>query len=176
MRSVIRARLTRSAALGVLALLAACSGGGGGGGVAPAPAPVPVPTPTPVPVPTPTPTPTPSGSWPSTGDQLIAWTQSHYPEYLKPSSNRVANMIFLRDRMIEAGICGGMRLGWNLKRGGPEVSVDYITWNGGGGWVGVDIAHDYDNQSITLQLTWAPQPDDPYATYTPYTGALPCSK
>src|SRR5262249_12993761 len=99
------------------------------------------------------------GSWPTSGEQLIAWTQSHYPSYLQPSSNRVANMIFLRDRMIEAGICGGMKLGYNLKRGGPDISVDYITWNGGGGWVGVDIAHDYDNQSITLQLTWAPQPD-----------------
>jgi hypothetical protein len=133
----------------------------------------------PAPSPTPTPTPTPApggggGSWPTSGDQLIAWTQSHYPDYLKPSSNRVANMIFLRDRMIEAGLCGGMRLGWNLKRGGPEISTDYITWNGGGGWVGVDIAHDYDNQSITLQLTWAPQPDDPYATYAPYSGAVPC--
>jgi hypothetical protein len=114
------------------------------------------------------------GPWPTTGDQVVAWAQSHYPEYLKPSSNRVANMLFLRDRMIEAGTCGGMRLGLNLKRGGPDVSVDYITENVGGRWVGVDIAHDYDNQSITLQLTWAEQPDDPYATYTPYTGTLPC--
>jgi hypothetical protein len=126
-------------------------GGGGGGG-----------------------TPTPSGAWPSTGDQVVAWTQAHYPDYLKPSSNRVANMQFIRDRMIEAGLCGGMKLGYNLKRGGPDISVDYITENVGGRWVGVDIAHDYDNQSITLQLTWADQPDDPYATYTPYPGKLPC--
>jgi hypothetical protein len=117
---------------------------------------------------------TPTGAWPTTGDQLIAWTQAHYADYLAPSSNRVSNMMFLRDRMIEAGLCGGMKLGYNLKRGGPEISVDYITWNGGGGWVGVDIAHDYDNQSIPLQLTWAPQPDDPYAAYTPYPGKLPC--
>ena len=29
-------------------------------------------------------------------------------------------MEFLRNRMIEAGICGGLDLGWNLKRGGPD--------------------------------------------------------
>jgi hypothetical protein len=114
------------------------------------------------------------GPWPTTGDQVIAWAQAHYPDYLKPSSNRVSNMMFLRDRMIEAGNCGGMKLGYNAKRGGPEISVDYITENVGGRWVGVDIAHDYDNQAITLQLTWAEQPDDPYASYTPYTGTLPC--
>jgi hypothetical protein len=132
------------------------------------------------PAPTPTPTPTPpsggggGGSWPTTGEQLIAWTQSHYPQYLVPGSNRTANMVFVRDRMIEAGLCGGMQLGWNLKRGGPEISLDYITWNTGGRWVGVDIAHDADNQNTPLQLTWAPMPDDPYATYGGYSGKLPC--
>ncbi len=114
------------------------------------------------------------GPWPTTGDQVVAWAQSHYPDYLRPSGNRVANMMFLRDRMIEAGLCGGMHLGYNLKRGGPDISVDYITEVVGGRSIGVDIAHDYDNQSITLQLTWAEQPDDPYATYAPYTGSLPC--
>jgi hypothetical protein len=83
-------------------------------------------------------------------------------------------MIFVRDRMIEAGLCGGMQLGWNLKRGGPDISLDYITWNTGGRWVGVDIAHDADNQNQPMQLTWAPMPDDPYATYGGYSGKLPC--
>jgi hypothetical protein len=119
---------------------------------------------------------TPAGGWPTNGPAVVAWAQANYPDYLKPSSNRVANMQFLRDRMIEAGICGGMQLGYNAKRGGPEISVDYITENSGGRWIGVDIAHDYDNQSITLQLTWAESPDDPYTSYTPYTGTLPCKK
>ena len=35
-------------------------------------------------------------------------------------------MMFLRNRVIEAGICGGLNLGWNLKRGGPELSIDFI--------------------------------------------------
>ena len=63
MRTAWQGQLRRSAALGALALLGACSGGGGGGGGGftppPAPAPTPAPTPTPVPTPTPTPTPTP---------------------------------------------------------------------------------------------------------------------
>ena len=58
------------------------------------------------------------------------------------------NMEFLRDRMIEAGICGGMQLGWNMKRGGPEVSVDFLTELVNGRWHGIDIATDYDNTAI----------------------------
>jgi hypothetical protein len=116
------------------------------------------------------------GPWPTNGEALIAWAAKTYPDRLAPTSSggRVTNMIFLRDRMIEAGICGGMQLAWNLKRGGPEISTDYFVWNSGGRWVGVDIAHDYDNASKSLQLTWAPQPDDPYATYGGYSNPLPC--
>lgn len=57
----IRLRLAQGAALGALALLAAC-GGGGGVNSTPTPPkpPTPVPTPTPTPVPAPTPTPPPS--------------------------------------------------------------------------------------------------------------------
>jgi hypothetical protein len=136
------------------------TGGGGGGG-----------------------TPTPPGGggggggpWPTNGEAVIAWAARNYPDRLAPTSSagRVANMAFLRDRMIEAGICGGMQLAWNLKRGGPEISTDYLVENVGGRWVGVDIAHDYDNAGKTMQLTWAPQPDDPYATYGGYSGTLPC--
>ena len=64
-------------------------------------------------------------------------------------------MMFLRDRIIEAGKCGGMDLVWNLKRGGPERSIDVIAWRRPDGNMGVDIAFDYDNYGSTLQLTWA---------------------
>jgi hypothetical protein len=59
MRAAFDARLMRSAAIGGLLALAACSGGGGGGGGGVTPIPAPVPTPTPAPAPTPTPTPAP---------------------------------------------------------------------------------------------------------------------
>jgi hypothetical protein len=125
---------------------------------------------------TPPPTGGGGGSWPHSGEEVVAWAIRTYPDRLAPTSSggRRANMEFLRDRMIEAGICGGMQLAWNLKRGGPELSVDYFTWNSNGRWVGVDIAHDYDNAGKSLQLTWAPMPDDPYATYGGYTNPLPC--
>jgi hypothetical protein len=117
-----------------------------------------------------------TGNWPTDGPGVIAWAQRTYPDRLAPTSSggRVENMAFLRDRMIEAGLCGGVQLAWNLKRGGPEISVDYFVWNNGGRWVGVDIANDYDNAGNSLKLTWAPMPDDPYATYGGYTNPLPC--
>jgi len=38
--------------------------------------------------------------------------------------------------MIEAGLCGGMELAWNLKRGGPEKSIDYLAYRKAGRWIG----------------------------------------
>jgi hypothetical protein len=131
---------------------------------------------TPAPSPDPGPSPSPGGGggpWPKTGPEVIAWTQANYPQYLAPSGNRYNNMVFLRDRMIEAGLCGGMELAWHLKRGGPDLSVDYIDWRVNGVWHGVDIAYDYDNQSTTLKLTWSDDGTNGI-TPTPYTNPLPC--
>jgi hypothetical protein len=63
-------------------------------------------------------------------------------------------MQFLRDRLIEHAICKGLQVGQNLKRGGPEISNDFITYYTGGRWVGVDIASGYDDTSDTLNLQW----------------------
>jgi hypothetical protein len=75
-------------------------------------------------------------------------------------------MEFLRDRIIEAGKCGGLDLGRNLKRGGPEVSIDFLAWRRGDGEMGVDLGLDYDNIGTTLQLQWLEAGLG--ATYTPY--------
>jgi hypothetical protein len=80
--------------------------------------------PAPAPSPTPTPgTPVPAGSCAlPTGPQVIACIQAKYPDKTAPVSSlsqRQANMMFLRDRVIEAGLCAGNTYGWNLKRGGP---------------------------------------------------------
>jgi len=140
--------------------------------------------PAPAPAPTPTPVPPPSGGgggggggpWPRNGEEVIAWAAANYPDRLAPTSSgqRRANMEFLRDRMIEAGLCGGMQLGWNMKRGGPEVSVDFLTELVGGRWHGIDIAHDYDNGGIRLQLTWADTGPDNFIFHADYPGRLPC--
>ena len=59
---------------------------------------------------------------------------------------RHRNMEFLRDRIIETGICKGMDLGRNFKRGTPVISHDFIVWkNGRSKGVGVDIASGYDD-------------------------------
>jgi hypothetical protein len=87
------------------------------------------------------------------------------------SGERVANMEFIRDRIIEAGKCAGFNFGYNLKRGGPELSIDFLAWRTGGDDIGVDIAFDYDNTSTTLRLQWAPV--GPGAFWTPGPSA-PC--
>jgi hypothetical protein len=133
------------------------------------------PAPSPGPGPTPGP-PAPAGSCAlPTGPQVIACIQAKYPDKTAPVSSlsqRQANMAFLRDRVIEAGLCAGNTYGWNLKRGGPELSIDVIAWKRPDGNMGVDIAFDYDNTGTTLKLTWGEV--DLFASYTPYTGAYSC--
>ena len=85
---------------------------------------------------------------------------------------RQENMKFLRDRVIEAGLCAGNQYGWNLKRGGPELSIDVIAWKRPDGNMGVDIAFDYDNLGSTIVLTWGEV--DLFASWTPYTGSYTC--
>ncbi len=112
---------------------------------------------------------------PSNGPELIAYVTARYPERLAAGvsgEQRLENVLFLRDRIIEIGRCGGMLLGWNLKRGGPEKSVDFIAWRQAEGDRGVDIALDYDNTSRTLQLQWAEWPDFG-ASYAAYPD-VPC--
>jgi len=138
--------------------------------------------PAPVPTPEPGPTPAPGGGgggggpWPRNGIEVVAWAKANYPDRLVPTSSgqRRANMEFLRDRMIEAGLCGGMQVGWNLKRGGPELSVDFITELVGGRWHGIDIANDYDNGGTSLKLTWADTGPDNFVVHADYSGRLPC--
>jgi hypothetical protein len=63
-------------------------------------------------------------------------------------------MAFLRDRIIEAGKCGGLDLGLNLKRGGPDISIDFLAWRRSDGAMGIDLGLDYDNIGTTLVLYW----------------------
>jgi hypothetical protein len=117
------------------------------------------PTPTPSPGPSPNPGPRPGGSCASNnGPAIVSCIAAKYPEYLVAGvslGQRQANMSFIRDRIIEAGKCGGLDLGQNLKRGGPDLSIDFLAWRQPGGDMGVDIAFDYDNTSTPLRLQWA---------------------
>ena len=124
----------------------------------------------PAPTPTPSPGPTPGGSCASNnGQAIVACVSAKYPDKRAPVgslSQRQANMAFLRDRIIEAGKCGGLDLGWNLKRGGPELSIDFLAWRRSDGQMGVDLGFDYDNYGTTLVLYWGEAGLG--ATYTPY--------
>jgi hypothetical protein len=111
------------------------------------------------PGPSPSPVPGNGGSCASNnGPAIVNCIAAKYPGYLVGGislGQRQANMSFLRDRIIEAGKCGGLDLGQNLKRGGPDLSIDFLAWRQPGGEMGVDLAFDYDNTSTTLRLQWA---------------------
>jgi hypothetical protein len=126
--------------------------------------------------PAPAPGPAPGGNGGScasnNGFQIVACISARYPDRIAggvSSSQRVANMEFLRDRIIEAGKCGGLDLGRNLKRGGPEISIDFLAWRRADGDMGVDIGVDYDNTSQPLRLAWN-LAGFPGTFYQPYGG------
>jgi hypothetical protein len=131
------------------------------------------------PAPGPGPTTPPDGGGGScalpTGPQIIACISTKYASKRAPVgslSQRQANMMFLRDRVIEAGRCAGRDYSWNLKRGGPELSIDVIAWKRPDGNMGVDIGFDYDNIGSELKLVWSEV--DLFASWTPYTNSFSC--
>lgn len=132
---------------------------------------------TPAPPPPSDPTGPPAGGWPKTGDEVVAWATRNYPSRLVAGvslSQRQNNMAYVRDRMIEAGICGGMELAWNMKRGGPEKSIDYLAYRKAGRWIGVDIGAAYDDTSIPLVLQWGENPGDSLVSPATYSPAPSC--
>ncbi len=109
------------------------------------------------------------------GNAIVSCVASKYASYRRAgvsTSTRKSNMQFLRDRIIEAGLCGGLDLGWNLKRGGPEISNDFLAERRGGSVVGHDIAIDYENTGRELQLYWG---GGTHPVYTKYTRSYSCN-
>ncbi len=114
------------------------------------------------------------GNWPSSGPEIVAYVGNAFPDLLERTSSegeRVDNMAFLRDRIIEAGICGGLDLARNLKRGKGPHSIDALAWRLPNGKVEVvDLASAYDDYRQPLRLHWFitlgppgydPMPDHP---------------
>jgi hypothetical protein len=121
--------------------------------------PGPPPEPPALPPPPPPPPPPPANTVCAFPDpeEIVECVADRYPERLAPVGSlqeRQANMMFIRDRIIEGGLCAGFQFGWNLKRGGPELSIDFLAWRRSDGDMGVDIAFDYDNIGNTLRLQW----------------------
>ena len=110
------------------------------------------------PLPPPVDGPVPCGS--SSGPAIIACVGNAYPAYLVRTSagsgsleRRHHNMEFIRDRIIETGICKGLNLGRNFKRGTPVISHDFIVMRTDRDR-GVDIASGFDDVTKPLKLTW----------------------
>jgi hypothetical protein len=100
----------------------------------------------------------PNGAWPTNGPDVVDYVAESFPEYLEPTAllaERIEHMEFLRDRIIEAGVCGGLDLARNLKRNIGPHSHDAIAWRKPNGFVEVvDIASAFDDKTIFLQLHW----------------------
>jgi hypothetical protein len=100
-----------------------------------------------------------NGAWPSSGPDVVAYIADAWPEYLVRTATlaeRIEHMEFLRDRIIEAGICGGLDLARNLKRGIGPHSHDAIAWRKPNGFVEVvDIASAFDDKNVFLSLHWS---------------------
>lgn len=91
------------------------------------------------------------------GATIVKCIEANYPQYRRAGvsgSQRHSDMAFLRDRVIEAGICGGLDLAWNLKRGVGPHSIDAIAWRTGGRVEVVDIGLAFDDTSRELRLQW----------------------
>jgi hypothetical protein len=130
------------------------------------------PSPNPIAPPPAAATPTAGPSTPPrlTPDEVVALVAARYPDRLAGDvtlDERRANMEFLRDRIIETGICGGLNLAWNRKANGLR-SIDAINWRHGDEDRNdvVDLAHDYDSPDRALALHWhvteGPAGWDPY--------------
>jgi hypothetical protein len=135
-------------------------------------------TPLPAPVVADGPGPVPCGG--SSGPSIIGCVGAAYPSKLVAKVSvptRIANMEFIRDRIIETGICKGQDFGRNFKRGTPVLSADYlIERRPGQRDRGVDLASGYDDVSGPLKLTWQVKgpPDYGFPFYAKYP-AVDCS-
>jgi hypothetical protein len=108
--------------------------------------------------------------YPNNGPAVVNCVMARHPDKLVAGvslAQRMANMAFLRDRVIETGICGGMDLAWNMKRGGPERSLDAVVHRQGGVDRIFDIGAGYDDTSRPLRLIWLETHGAFYGGYSP---------
>jgi hypothetical protein len=117
---------------------------------------------------TPVSTPTPGGGggtggapfcgppYPTTGPAIAACVERQYSDHTTPVGSlaeRDAQMTFLRDRIIEVGICAGLDLALNRKSSGA-MSIDALVYRHGGIDDVIDVGFQYDTPSQPLHLQW----------------------
>ena len=113
----------------------------------------------------------------SAGAIIVQCVGNAYPSYLVATEvgdnslqRRQHNMAFIRDRIIETGICKGLDLGRNFKRGTPVISHDFLVWRSDRDR-GVDIATGYDELKLPIRLKWqvfGPSDNYGYPYYAKY--------
>jgi hypothetical protein len=127
------------------------------------------------PIVTPPTPPSPGGGTPGhfrNGPEIVEYIAATYPERLVTTATldeRLNNLMFLRDRIIEAGICSGMDLAWNRKWGGAgDRSIDALIWRHDGLDDVIDFAYASKANWETLRLQWIAVGGSPtYEAYSP---------
>jgi hypothetical protein len=117
----------------------------------------------------------PRGPYPRNPEEIVRFVQRSYPDRGRANvslGKRDEDMAFFRDRIIEVGLCVGLEMGRNLKRGGPELSMDLLAWKTGGRTWGVDIAGGYDAVDKPLVLSW--RMHAPRAFFSPIPNPQAC--
>ena len=87
---------------------------------------------------------------------LVDCIAKTYPERLVAGvtvNQRRENMAWLRDRIIEAGKCGGLDLGWNLA-GGGAIAIDGVAQRLSGTQYAISVAIAFEDVSTPLRLQW----------------------
>lgn len=117
----------------------------------------------------------PRGPYPTNGPDVAAWVAMRWPEMLEGGTSmgrRTEQMEFLRDRMIEAGRCGGLDVAWNKKRGVGPHSHDALAWRIGNRVEVVDLALAFKDPSKPMRLHWNVTAGPP--GYDRYTNKFRC--
>ncbi|MEQ1876382.1 MAG: hypothetical protein ABL958_07035 [Bdellovibrionia bacterium] len=111
----------------------------------------------------------PSDALPSTGAKIAEYVEQHWPSYLTPANSladRRHNLEFLRDRIIEVGLCAGLNLGWHVEN--ADLSVNKIALRDDEGQkFQIQIVSDYVNIGQPLKLTWTQSENGNYLPFTP---------
>jgi hypothetical protein len=99
----------------------------------------------------------PGGVWPRVGPAVVAYISASFPRFLEAVGtlqHREENLDFLRDRIIEAGICGGLDLARNRKVSG-ELSHDAFAWRIDGDIEVIDFAVASTDHTSAIELSWS---------------------
>ena len=111
----------------------------------------------------------PAGQLPHDGDKVLEYVSNHWASYLAPTNTleeRVHNLEFLRDRVIEVGLCAGLNIGWHSETG--DLAPNKIALRDDEGVkYQVQIVSSYKEIGQVLRLSWSQGEGGNYLPFTP---------